>query len=415
MLPIVKIPSFIETILPRYSTIFNKAQLRHFSEYLTGLIVSTNKTITGINSDFLYHTDQSSKNHFLTEANWDEQKVTDERLCMVKEQCEKHHIDDGILVIDDSLSHKSGMHIEGANWFWDHAEHVYSFGHQLVTSQYVTKKFHVPLHYRLYLKEEDVVSGAFQSKIDLAIQLINEAATAGIPFNCVAADSWYFCDTIIKYLASLGKEWVFASKSNRIIFVNNRWMQLKEFLETLTSQDFKKVKIQKTNGKELCVWAFARTVHMKKVGRVKVVISFLKEPFKGDPFFLVTNRKEWSIMNILSTYAQRWPIETFYRDAKQNLGLEDCEMRLLKGIRRHWDLVFLAYTLLQFESLSGPLNKWIKSNVVTIGDKCRLASAEILRSFIFFAYQNFNQNYTADHVFCILANSNPQLKLNLFH
>ncbi len=88
-------------------------------------------------------------------------------------------------------------------------------------------------------------------------------------------------------------------------------------------------------------------------------------------------------MKILSTYAQRWPIETFYRDAKQNLGLENCELRLLRGIRRHWDLVFLAYTLLQIESLSGPLSKWIKSNVVTIGGKCRIASAETLRSFIF--------------------------------
>ena len=114
---------------------------------------------------------------------------------------------------------------------------------------------------------------------------------------------------------------------------------------------------------------------------------------------------------ILPTYAQRWPIETFYRDAKQNLGLENCELRILKGIRRHWDLVFLAYTLLQVESLSGPLSKWIKSNVVTIGGKCRIASAEILRSFIFWAYQNFNQENDVDQVFKIAMKGNPQLKL----
>jgi len=191
-------------------------------------------------------------------------------------------------------------------------------------------------------------------------------------------------------------------------------MSLKDFLKTLTSPDFKQVKIKKTNGTELCVWAFARTVHMKKVGRVKVVISFLEEPFKGDPFFLVTNRKEWTIVNILSTYAKRWPIETFYRDAKQNLGLEACEMRLLRGIRRHWDLVFLAYTLLQIESLSIPLSKWIESNVVTIGGKCRIAYAEILRSFIFWAYQHFNQDDSVDHVFEIAMKGNPQLKLALF-
>ena len=175
MLPIVKLPCFVENILPRFSSIFNKAQLRHFGEYLTGLMVSPNKTVTGINSRFLDHTDQSSKNHFLTEADWDEKSVTDERLLMVKEQCGKRRITDGLLVIDDSLAHKSGKHIEGANWFWDHTKHTTVFAHQLVTSQWVGKIFHVPLHYRLYRKEEDVPQGAFQSKLDLAIQLIEEA------------------------------------------------------------------------------------------------------------------------------------------------------------------------------------------------------------------------------------------------
>jgi len=72
--------------------------------------------------------------------------------------------------------------------------------------------------------------------------------------------------------------------------------------------------------------------------------------------------------------------------------------------------VFLAYTLLQIESLSGPLSKWIKSNVVTIGGKCRIASAEILRSFIFWAYQHFNQENDVEKVFRIAAKGNPQLK-----
>ena len=413
MLPIVKIPSFVEAILPRFSCIFNTSQLRHFGEYLTGLIVSNNKTVTGINSQFLHHTDQSSKNHFMTASDWDEQKVTDERLCMVKEQCEKRHISDGIVVIDDSLAHKSGKHIEGANWFWDHTEHVYTFAHQLVTSQYVTTFFHVPLHYRLYVKKGDVPPVSFQSKIDLAIQLLKDAVAANIPFSCVAADSWYFCEKIINYLATINKYWVFAAKSNRLISVANHWISLKKWVRTLTPQDFKRVTIQRPNGTELSVWAFSRTVRMKKAGRVKVVVSFLEEPFKGDPFFLVTNRKEWVIVSILSTYAHRWPIETFYREAKQNLGLENCEMRLLRGIRRHWDLVFVAYTLLEIESLSGPLSKWITSNVVTIGDKCRIASAEILRSFILWTFQHCYQDDSVDQVFSIAMKGNPQLKLAL--
>ncbi|GAG02829.1 unnamed protein product, partial [marine sediment metagenome] len=162
------------------------------------------------------------------------------------EQCGKRRITDGLLVIDDSLAHKSGKHIEGANWFWDHTKHAHTFGHQLVTSQWVGKIFHVPLHYRLYRKEEDVPQEAFQSKLDLAIQLIEEAMVSEIPFSCVAADSWYFCDKIIKYLASICKDWVFASKSNRKICVKGLWMSLREFAKTLKKEDFKQVQITKT-------------------------------------------------------------------------------------------------------------------------------------------------------------------------
>jgi len=107
---------------------------------------------------------------------------------------------------------------------------------------------------------------------------------------------------------------------------------------------------------------------------------------------------------------QCWPIETFYRDAKQHLGLEDCELRLLKGIRRHRDLVFLAYTLLTLESSTGPLTKWIKSNVVAIGGKTRLAYSEILRSFLFWVNQFINQDKKVDDIFEIAMKGNPQLK-----
>jgi SRSO17 transposase len=49
---------------------------------------------------------------------------------------------------------------------------------------------------------------------------------------------------------------------------------------------------------------------------------------------------------ILKLYAKRWRIDAFYRDAKQNLGFEDYEMRKLEGVRRHLSMVFIAHTLL---------------------------------------------------------------------
>src|SRR3990170_2603825 len=55
-------------------------QRRHFAEYLTGLMVAANKTITGINGEFVETTDQSCLNRFLTEVAWDEQALNERRL-----------------------------------------------------------------------------------------------------------------------------------------------------------------------------------------------------------------------------------------------------------------------------------------------------------------------------------------------
>jgi len=413
MLPIVKYPSFIEAVLPRFDSMFNRSQLRHFAEYLTGLVVSANKTITGINAHFLNHTDQSAKNHFLTDSAWDDNQLTENRIQLILDHCQKRKISEGLLVIDDTISHKTGQQIEEVDWFWDHSSHHYALGHQLVSSQFVSDSFHAPVDYRLYLKEEQVGKDQFKSKLDLAIELIDQAKDSGIPFSCVAGDSWYFCEKIIKHLEVLSKDWVFASKSNRTINSGNRWIKLSEFVKELTVEDFKQVTIIKTNGKQLSVYAYSKTVRMKKVGRVKVFVSYLKEPFKGHPFFLVSNRKDWRIEKILSVYAKRWPIETFFKDAKQNLGLESCEMRRLNGIRRHWNLVFLAYTLLEFESCSGHLSKWIKSNVVTIGGKCRMATSEIVRSFIFWTYHQINKDNDPESIFNHIISNGKQLKLAL--
>ena len=261
-------------------------------------------------------------------------------------------------------------------------------------------------------KEPKTGKEHFKSKLDLAIELIKETLSWDIPFNIVAADSWYFCQKIVDFLTSIAKSWIFASKSNRKVLVKGKWIGLSEYTKTLLPNCFKKLSLTKANGQKVDVWSFSRTLRMHKVDRVKIIISFLDANLKGNSFYLVTSKKEWPMEKILTCYLRRWPIETFYRDAKQNLGLEDCEMRLAKGIRRHWNLLFLAYTLLQTNLAKGSLHRWLKANVVTIGGKCQMAAGEILRSFIFWAYGYFQKSCDAEEVFKMAVSKNRQLKLN---
>ena len=70
------------------------------------------------------------------------------------------------------------------------------------------------------------------------------------------------------------------------------------------------------------------------------------------------------------------------RDAKQNLGLEDYELRKLRGVRRHLTMVFVAHALLELGLKRDATLGKLAACLETIGAKCRRACAEVLQSFI---------------------------------
>ena len=62
---------------------------------------------------------------------------------------------------------------------------------------------------------------------------------------------------------------------------------------------------------------------------------------------LVSNRVVWEVLRMLKVYRHRWTgTETFHRDAKQQLGLGDCQVRSGREQTRHLYLVSAAYGLL---------------------------------------------------------------------
>ena len=66
---IVDFPTIVQEALMVFGDVFDTgAARRHFAEYLTGLIVAENKTVSGINREFALTTDQSCLNRWLTEV-----------------------------------------------------------------------------------------------------------------------------------------------------------------------------------------------------------------------------------------------------------------------------------------------------------------------------------------------------------
>ena len=55
-------------------------------------------------------------------------------------------------------------------------------------------------------------------------------------------------------------------------------------------------------------------------------------------------------------------IEVFYREAKDDLGAGQYQVRDLESILRHWQMVFVAYSLLVLLRQEGRLGRWCKKN-----------------------------------------------------
>ena len=142
----------------------------------------------------------------------------------------------------------------------------------------------------------------------------------------------------------------------------------------------------------------------------RTVVSYSEEKFgkKEDPYFYCTNRLDWEVRKIMQTYGRRHEVDAFYKDAKQNLGLEEYEFRKIGGIKRHLQMILIAHTLLSL----GPVERAAGKAMVyleTIGAACRRAFAEILRSFIQTVLEIGRQVKDANKILRVLSSSRKQL------
>jgi len=150
-------------------------------------------------------------------------------------------------------------------------------------------------------------------------------------------------------------------------------------------------------------WCFTICARIAGLGKVRLVISFENPQLTGTFAVLISNRTNWSAQQILAKYLKRWPIETFYRDGKQLLGLDAYRTRTFDAVEAHWCLVFVAYSILHLDSLPPPSTK-AKGNrpttpSKTIGEVCRQQGQALIEQLILFAHDRLEQGISAAEVF----------------
>ena len=104
MFPLVEFPELVQHYAPHFESAFSPAAFVEFERYVSGLIVSENKTVDGINRLFVHESrNQSSLNRWLTESPFDLTTLNDARLRLLESLPGTRIKSQGVLSVDDTL------------------------------------------------------------------------------------------------------------------------------------------------------------------------------------------------------------------------------------------------------------------------------------------------------------------------
>jgi len=455
-LPIVAPAPIVTTHADIFRDLFeNRCQFRHFQHDLTGLIVLDNKSLANITRCVLESADKTNLSRFFSEAPWFQDHVNDRRVEYLLQQTKavRGPQADATLILDDTLCEHVGSLFAYVDRHYDHGDDTYPLAPNPVTSHYVSGPVRFPLDLRLSRRYEELtpwetfvrkhfpdrpipttkkerarlhkavdpillddpdfqpLHQQFRTKIDVGIELLEAAIQHKVPFRVLLFDTWYRADELVSMARYHNKDWVSLLKKNRNLETNSfvlkdaagqpirlagPHMAVEDLVPLIPPTAYRAVTVGDNT-----YWPFTLAVRLPGLGKVRLVVSFKTAELTGTYAVLVSNRVDWHAQRILTLYVQRWPSETFYQDGKGHLGLDEYRMRNAEAMKKHWCLVFVAYSFLHLDGLPSSPTKG-SLPVKPIGEACRQQAQALIEGLILYAHKCLELGQRAEDLFTSL-------------
>src|SRR3990172_1962344 len=151
MFPLVEFPELILHYAPFFDGVFSEQAFIEFQRYISGLVVSENKTVEGINRLFVLESrNQSSLNRLLTASPFTRNMLNEKRLSLLASLPGTQMKPKGVFSLDDTLLTHYGQHFEQIAYLFDHVERRYTWAHNLVTLHYSDDETDYPVLFQLW-------------------------------------------------------------------------------------------------------------------------------------------------------------------------------------------------------------------------------------------------------------------------
>jgi SRSO17 transposase len=200
---------------------------------------------------------------------------------------------------------------------------------------------------------------AFATKPALAVQMINRAIAASVPFSWVAADSVYGVGDIEQALRRAGKGYVLGVASNHHF---GSWLgkpvvagTAEEIAQGLDPDAWQRLSAgEGTKGARLHDWVYRELADLdaaeydeERSGLWTRGLLIRRNIADGDlAFFTTWCPSGTDIQTLVLVEGHRWAIEDSFETTKNELGLDHNETRSWHGWHRHVSLVMLAFAMM---------------------------------------------------------------------
>jgi SRSO17 transposase len=295
---------------------------------------------------------------FLYRAVWHPDELRDDLRAYV---VDKLGDPDAVLIVDETGFLKKGTRSAGVKRQYSGTAGRIENSQVGVFLAYASQRGHAFLDRALYLPEEWIddrprarAAGIpdevdFASKPDLAWHMLRQAVKQQVPFGWVTADSIYGDYRRLRlWLEELPKRYVLAVSRKETVVIDWQQHRVGDLLDSLPQAGWQRLSAgEGAKGPRLYDWYWQPLMEPLVDGwrRWLLVRRSLSDPTDLAAYVCFAPEGT-SLSELVRVAGTRWVIEASLEEAKDELGLDQYEVRSWTGWYRHITLVLLAHALL---------------------------------------------------------------------
>ena len=444
MVPLVGVPETIRRGLAPYREVFCRAEgFDHVSRYVTGLILSPNKTLQGLYDAQVWEPGAPRSRRAMHEAVFEAGWAADALMPHHRAVIAGAHRGCGreVISLDWTYAHhERGPKIWGVKKAWEHVQQRLA-PYQTVVTAVIANRGRLDgievlvqqpsrqdeelayLHETgrasytqleearervLELLPHRVHGLGYKKRTELALDIVQQLEQEG-HFSSAhyTFDHGVLSLELSRGIERAGKHWVSELECSRHIQWQGQWQRVDTVAHTLRQahpESFRAVRVHCRNGQTKLFWVFTKVVRLKRYGRKRLVIVHEQQALGDTPRFLLTDALHWDSRRVIETWSYRWTSEIFHEFGKQVCGLEAAQVRKEEAVKRHFRLSCVAQSLLQQAPASGAETERFAfaQGAITIGQKVRTIARDALQSLLKLVEQLFAQGPSCEHILGVL-------------